>query len=33
MDEGHAHKEFPVIHVLHLKGVLLHPKEATTRVA
>ena len=33
MGEGHAQKELSPIHVLHLEGILLHPKEDTTRVA
>jgi hypothetical protein len=33
MRERHAHKKFPAVHILNLEGVLLDPKEDTTRVA
>ena len=33
MGECHAKKELSPIHIVHLKGILLHPKEDTSRVA
>ena len=33
MGEQHAHKKIPVVHILYLECILLHPKEDTTRVS